>query len=224
MKNLHRRILLSATYRISSEQRNDRAASVDPQNILLWRAEMRRLSAEQLRDAILSVNGSLNPKMGGPSMYPAIPAAVMLGQSRPGKGWLQSSPAEQSRRSVYAFAKRSLSVPLLNAFDAPDTDFSCPVRFATTQPTQALTMLNSEELGRLSAEFAESLRTFHADPESFVRAALTWALARTPDPMEVERGQALIERLCQEHGQPETVARQQFCLMILNLNEFIYVD
>lgn len=224
LKHMHRQILLSATYRMSSQD-NLRAMSVDPQNNLMWRAELRRLSAEQLRDTMLSVNGSLNSAMLGPSIYPTIPAAVMQGQSRPGVGWGHSTPADQNRRSVYVFIKRSLSVPLLNTFDAPDSDFSCPVRFATTQPTQALTMLNSDELSRLSTEFAASIqRNSQGNLEQLVRTALTRALSREPGAKEIERGIELIKTLRSKHQLSEDLAIQQFCLMVLNLNEFIYVD
>ncbi len=103
---------------------------------------MRRLAAEEIRDAILAVNGTLSPKMAGPGVYPEIPVEVLAGQSMPEKGWGQSPPSEQARRSVYIHVKRSLLVPILESFDVAETDRSTPVRFSTTQPTQALAMLN----------------------------------------------------------------------------------
>lgn len=224
LKRIHRQILLSATYRMSSQD-NLHAQSIDPQNNLMWRAELRRLSAEQLRDTILSSNGNLNATMGGTSIYPTIPLAVLQGQSRPGAGWGQSTPADQNRRSVYVFSKRSLSVPLLNTFDAPDSDFSCPVRFTTTQPTQALTMLNSDELSRLSSEFAIfAQRESLGDLSRVVRTAFARSLSREPTVKEIEHGLKLISTLRVEHQLSEELAIQQFCLMVLNLNEFIYVD
>ena len=76
--------------------------------IYLWRLDMRRLTAEEIRDSILAVSGNLNLKMFGPSVYPEIPKEVLAGQSVPGRGWNKSPPEEQNRRSVYIHVKRSL--------------------------------------------------------------------------------------------------------------------
>ncbi|NCY03136.1 MAG: DUF1553 domain-containing protein, partial [Planctomycetia bacterium] len=133
LKHLHRLILLSQAYQATS---TGTAAGLarDPLNDAFWRYDMRRLSAEEIRDAIHVVSGSFNPRMFGPGVYPAIPREVMAGQSQPGKGWGTSSPEEQARRSIYAHVKRSLLTPILADFDLADTDTSCPVRFTTTQP------------------------------------------------------------------------------------------
>ena len=122
--------------------------AADPTNKLYWRFPMRRLTAEEVRDSILAVSGTLNPKAGGPSVFPPIPKEVLAGQSVPGQGWSTSPPAEAARRSVYVHVKRSLLVPIMATHDAADTDFSCPVRYTTTVPTQALGLLNG--LSRLS--------------------------------------------------------------------------
>jgi len=82
MKRMHKQIILSNTYQQSSRAR-DQALAKDPENDLLWRFDMRRLSAEEIRDSILAVNGQLNLKVGGPSVFPVIPKAVLAGQSRP---------------------------------------------------------------------------------------------------------------------------------------------
>ena len=89
--------------------------------------------------------------MYGPSFYPEISPEVLATQSRPGDGWGESSPEEQARRSVYIHVKRSLLTPLLTAFDFPDVDASCEARFMTTQPGQALAMLNGEFAQRAGA-------------------------------------------------------------------------
>ena len=99
-------------------------------------------------------------KMYGPSVYPEIPKEVLAGQSRPGLGWGHSSPEEQSRRSIYVHMKRSLLVPILSVHDQADTDSSCPVRYTTTVPTQALGMLNGEftnETGMLRSPILNSV-------------------------------------------------------------------
>ncbi|MBM3457240.1 MAG: DUF1553 domain-containing protein, partial [Armatimonadetes bacterium] len=223
LKPLHRQILLSRTYRMSSSARKDGLAK-DPENHLWWRFDLRRLGAEEIRDSILQVNGTLNRKRGGPSVFPDIPAEVKAGQSIPGNGWGQSSPAEQARRTVYAFVKRSLILPIVAAFDGPETDFTCPVRFATTQPTQALGMLNSRWIQQQAELFARDLRqTAAAQREEQVRTALLRVLQRTPTAAEIGRGARLIRTLERDGLSPER-ALAQYCAVALNLNEFLYLD
>jgi hypothetical protein len=120
-------------------------------------------------------------------------------------------------------------VPLLAVFDANDVDSSCPVRYATTQPTQSLTMLNSEFLASQAAILARDLeREVSAEPgesdAAFVAAALTRVAQRDPTAGEVERGVAFIERMREEHGLSRELAAMKFCLMAMNLNEFLYLD
>ncbi len=224
LKPLHRRLVLSASYRMSSEM-NEAAYSQDPANDLFWRFDGRRLTAEELRDSMLAVNGSLTrDKMFGPSVYTQIPAEVLAGQSRPGSGWGNSSEEDRNRRSIYIHVKRSLVDPFLEAFDAADTDNSCPVRFVTTQPTQALALLNSEFVNHQAAVFADSLGQDTDKPEQQVRMALSRVLQRKPTKDEVQRGVALIDRLSTEYDLPPREALRNFCLVALNVNEFMYLD
>src|SRR5262249_24545319 len=139
---LHKLIVMSQTYRQASRGRADALAD-DPANDLLWRFDMRRLTAEEIRDSILNVTGTINLGVYGPSVFPEIPKEVLAGQSMPGDGWKTSPPEQQNRRSVYVHQKRSLRLPILESFDAAETDRSTAVRFASTQPTQALGTLNS---------------------------------------------------------------------------------
>ncbi|MFG0334193.1 MAG: DUF1549 and DUF1553 domain-containing protein, partial [Maioricimonas sp. JB049] len=226
IKSMHQLILNSNTYRMSSQARAEPLAA-DPQNDLLWRFDMRRLRAEEIRDSILAVNGSLTlGKMYGPSIYVKIPQAVLAGQSRPGQGWGETPLPDRNRRSVYIHVKRSLPVPILAAFDSADTDFTCPIRFATTQPTQALGMLNSDFLNEQAAAFADFLNRQVPDGtrRTQVQVALQRTLQRKPNADEVQRGVELIERLQTQHQLDDTAALKYFCLMALNLNEFIYLD
>ena len=226
IKAMHRLILHSNTYRMSSQGREEPLAA-DPQNNLLWRFDMRRLRAEEIRDSILAVNGSLTlEKMYGPSIYVKIPEAVLAGQSRPGQGWGETPLPDRNRRSVYIHIKRSLPVPILAAFDSADTDFTCPVRFATTQPTQALGMLNSDFLNEQAAEFAAYLtkQVPDGDRRKQVRLALQRTMHRPATDAETDRGVELIGQLQSEHGLSEEAALKYFCLMALNLNEFVYLD
>jgi len=223
LKKLHRLIMLSSTYRMSSRS-NPKALKADPANDLFWRFDMRRLTAEEIRDTLLAVSGVLNLKMYGPGVYPEIPKEVMAGQSMPGYGWGKSPPEEQNRRSVYIHVKRSLLVPILESFDLAETDRTAPVRFATTQPTQALGMLNSDFLHQQAALFAARLqREAGEDVQKQVRLALSLATSRPPTKEEIERGVRLIEALKKDGASPDT-ARKYFCLMVFNLNEFLYLD
>jgi len=225
IKRLHKLIMLSNTYQMSS-QPNEQALAKDPINNLLWRFDMRRLSAEEIRDSILAVNGGLNlQKMYGPSVYVKIPQEVLAGQSRPGAGWGKSSPEDEARRSIYIHVKRSLVVPMIASFDGADTDASCPVRFVTTQPTQALGMLNSEFVNQQAEVFAKYLRQ-HAGEQlaDQVALGLRRTLQRQPTPTEIERGEKLIATLREKYGMSPEAALKQLCVTFLNLNEFMYLD
>jgi hypothetical protein len=224
LKPIHRMLLLSNAYKMASRA-NPTALAKDPENDLMWRFDMRRLGAEELRDSVLAATGSLNLKMGGPSIYPDIAAEVLAGQSMPGAGWGRSSAEEQCRRSVYIFVKRSLAVPIIASFDGADTDFTCPVRFATTQPTQALGMLNSSWTNEQSRTFAAFLKKKAGDERpAQVKLALWRVLQRAPSPAEIERGVRLIESLERDEKAGPDEALASFCLVALNLNEFIYLD
>ena len=223
LKSLHRQIMLSDTYQMSSRSRPD-ALAADPINDKLWRFDMRRLSAEEVRDSILAATGTLNPKMYGPGVYPEIPKEVMAGQSNPGAGWGKSSPAEQSRRSIYIHAKRSLALPILEGFDAAETDRSAPSRFATTQPTQALAMINGAFLNAQASLLAVRIgREAGPGVEARVAHALRVVTCRPPTDAEIQRGLTLIETLQAGGTSPESALRS-FCLVALNLNEFLYLD
>ncbi|WP_339910687.1 PSD1 and planctomycete cytochrome C domain-containing protein [Symmachiella dynata] len=224
LKPLHKTIMMSAAYQMSS-QGNPQGLSRDPRNDLFWRFDMRRLSAEELRDSIHAVNGRLNLQMYGHGVYPEISAEVLAGQSQPGLGWGKSTPEEQSRRSIYIHVKRSLITPMLASFDFPETDSSCEARFATTQPTQALGMINGDFIHKQAIEFAKRLRNECGDDtQAQIRRALELALAHPADPQEIARGAALIEKLQKQHKLTADQALEYFCLYIYNLNEFTYLD
>jgi len=224
LKPLHRLIMTSDTYRMSSRP-DAGALAKDPANDAFWRFDMRRLTAEEIRDSVLAVSGSLSPKMYGPGVYPEIPAEVMAGQSQPGKGWGKSPPAEANRRSIYVHVKRSLILPMFESFDLGETDRSSPVRFSTTQPTQALATLNGRFFNDQAAALAARLRReAGADPAARVRLALRLTTSRAPAEPEVRRGVALMGRLRASEGAGESEALTAFCLVALNLNEFVFLD
>jgi hypothetical protein len=224
VKPIHKLILTSNAYRQVSLV-SEEAAEKDPNNNLFSRFDLRRLSAEELRDSILAVNGRLNLKMYGPSVYPEISKEVLAGQSVPGKGWETSSPEDQSRRSVYIHVKRSLIVPLLASFDFPEPDTSCEARFVTTQPGQALTLLNGDFSNEQASTFAERVRREAGEKlEDQIKLAFVLALARSPEPAEIERASNLIRDIRARYQLSESEALTYYCLFIFNLNEFVYLD
>jgi mono/diheme cytochrome c family protein len=224
LKPLHRMLMLSNTYKMSSAG-NAAALAKDPENDLMWRFDPRRLQAEEVRDSILAANNSLNLKMGGPSMYPTIPAAVLAGQSRPGEGWGRSSKEEQARRSIYIYSKRSLPAPIIASFDGPETDFTCPVRFSTTQPTQALGMMNSEFVNEQAAVFAAYVRSRAGNVATEqVKVAIQRVTQRPATEAEINRGILLMLDLQSKRKMSAEEALKSLCVVMLNLNEFLYLD
>jgi hypothetical protein len=224
LKRMHKLLLMSSAYRLSS-QANPQALAKDAANNLFWRFNMRRLFAEELRDSVLAVSGQLNLKAGGPSIYPPISKAVLAGQSVPGAGWKQSTPEDAARRSVYVHVKRSLLVPILGDHDAADTDNSCPVRFATTVPTQSLGMLNGDFTNEQAALFAKRLeQQAPGDEAAQVKLGIRLTTGRTPDAKEIGDDRAFLKELRERPGMNSERALAQYCLVLLNANEFVYLD
>ena len=125
--------------------------------------------------------------------------------------------------------KRSLVTPILADFDAADTDVSCPVRFVTTQPTQALGMMNGGFVQAQAKRFAERVRRESGgdgtgDTPARIRRAIAIALSREASDKEVADGVALVDRLAGLEGVGPDRALEIYCLMVLNLNEFAYLD
>jgi len=224
VKEMHRRIMSSSAYRMSSIPSAD-ASVRDAENHLLSRFELRRLGAEELRDAILATNGTLNIQMYGPSIYSMMPREALATSSRPDSVWGRSSEDQVRRRSVYIKIKRSLTTPLLAVFDVADTDQSCPERFITTQPAQALALLNGEFINKQARLFAERLVKDAGDRlEDQIRRGLHLALGREPEEREVLLHASFTNRLQAEQGVSAEDALVDFCLVAYNLNEFIYLD
>ncbi|HEX5054162.1 MAG TPA: DUF1553 domain-containing protein [Planctomycetota bacterium] len=222
-KSMHRLLVTSATYRMASDA-EPKALAADPQNDLFWRFDRRRLTAEEVRDSMFAVAGGLELELGGPSVFPPLPPAVLATASRPDEAWGEATPEQACRRSLYIHVKRSLQEPLLASFDRADTDGSCPVRFATVQPTQALILLN----GEFAQQRAQALATRLAGRARDLRARLELGLqlvtqrpARGPD---LERLLALAADLQRGFGRSEDEALQRCCLVLLNCNEFLFLD
>jgi hypothetical protein len=142
IKRMHRMMLLSATYQQSAKP-SQPALVKDPDNNLFARMNRFRLEGEIIRDSLLAVSGRLNPKMGGPGMFPPVPAEAVQGS----KIWTVSTDSQDHvRRSVYIFARRNLRFPFLENFDLPDSNLSCPKREHSTTAPQALTLLNAGDV------------------------------------------------------------------------------
>ena len=225
MKDMHRLIMSSRAYQMSSTF-SPEGYEKDPGNDLFWRFDLRRLTAEEIRDSILAVNGQLNlDSMFGPSIFPIMPREVLAGQSRPGQNWGNSSDADRRRRSIYIHIKRSLGLPILTTNDSADTDNPCPVRFITTQPTQALGMMNSDFTNRQAKNFADVIREDVGDDQhQQVLRVLERVTQRPATEAEIARGKTLMKSWIEEEGVSPEQALEYFCLLALNLNEFVYID
>ncbi|NNE91830.1 MAG: DUF1553 domain-containing protein [Verrucomicrobiales bacterium] len=212
LKKLHRLILTSRTWQQLSSGRNP---DTDPDNRLLSRQNSRRLEVEAIRDSVLAVSGKLNRKMHGPHTYPSIPPQALEGHSDPEKIWKPLDENEASRRTIYAFVKRSLMLPMLEVLDICDTTQPSPGRRTTTVPTQALTLFNSEFVTRQSGHLATRLRAEagEADAAQQIRLAFRLAVCREPTGEE--------SKVMQEFLKEESL--EELCRVMLNLNEFVYV-
>ena len=224
LKAMHKLIMTSNAYRMSA-QSDPRGVQLDANNDLFWRFDMRRLTAEEIRDTVLYITGKLNIKMGGPSVFPELPKEVLATSSRPRSVWGESPSEEANRRSVYVKVKRSLLVPILNQYDQADTDSSCPVRFSTTVPTQSLTMLNGKFINDQAVAFANRMRwEGGVTVEDRVRFGLRLVLCREPEPAEIQQALTFMQELQQHEGLSAEVALDRFALLALNLNELIFLD
>ena len=215
LKPLHRLILTSATYRQAATRTESDLATgqrIDPENRLHWKRTVQRLDAEQIRDAMLAVSGELDPVIGGPSV-----------------------PTAQPRRTIDTRVIRNSRDALLEAFDAADGTFSTPHRNTTTTATQALLLINGDwtlARARALATRLEHLQPAAINDRSQLDLAYRLALGRQPEPEEIAEAQAFINqraRLPSGHSprsntRSDLAALIDFCHVLLNSNEFLYVD
>ncbi|MFT5523694.1 MAG: mono/diheme cytochrome c family protein [Pirellulaceae bacterium] len=229
VKSLHRLIVTSATYRQSSSA-FDRGAEIDPENLLLWRMNRRRLEAEPLRDALLSMGDNINLQMGGVGVQPRIRPDLLVASQRNKWPSVKTESSEHWRRSVYVYVKRQLQLPLLELFDAPSTTHSCGRRGTSLVPTQALVLLNDEFVRGQARLFADRVETaVGADPQKQAELALWIALSRQPTAERIREGAEFIEQQTKsleagDESDPSLGALQDFCHVLLNLSEFVYID
>ena len=185
------------------------ALATDPENRLLWRMNRLRLEGEVIRDSLLAVSGRLNPKLGGPGVFPPIPAAAIKGA----RGWNVSADSrEHERRSLYIFSKRNLRFPFLEVFDAPDSNLTCPERGRSTTAPQSLTLLNADEVLAASRALTARIERDARVPRERVALAYRLILSRPP----TEREQTVAAQFLAHSPLTE------FCRALFNVNEFVY--
>ncbi len=181
LKALHRLIVNSATYRQSSRVTPELVAR-DPYNRLLARGPRFRVDAEVVRDIALAASGLLEPKVGGPSVFPPAPEFLFQPPASYGpKVWNEAKGPGRYRRALYTFRYRSVPYPMLQTFDAPNGDFACVRRTRSNTPLQALTTLN--EPISLECARALALRTVReggCDAAARLEYAFRRCLSRPP--------------------------------------------
>ena len=215
LKPIHRLIVLSGTYRQSGRSAlAAEYARVDPENRTLWHFARRRLSAEEIRDAMLAASGRLNLKAGGPSvMVPVDPELTRL-LYKPSQWQAAASPTEYDRRSIYLLAKRNLRLPFMETFDAPPMLTSCARRETSTHAPQALELLNGRLSNDLAEAFSHRLETeAGGDPNRVVDRAFRLAIGRLPTPEEKTISLGFLR----------DGTTKEFTLAMFNLNGFLYV-
>jgi uncharacterized small protein (DUF1192 family) len=208
LKKLHKRIMLSATYRQSSRFAPE-AARVDADNRWLWRFTPRRLEGEAVRDAMLAVSGELNPAVGGPSFRPFTVTAINTQFYH----LFDKGTPEFNRRTVYRINVNTGKSPFLDALDCPAPSLTVPKRRPTTTPLQALALMNDSFVQRQAQKLADRLRKQAGDPAEQVRLGYRLALGRPPGAGELEGGLKLVAA----HG------LDSLCWALLNASEFVYV-
>jgi len=232
LKKLHRLIMTSSAYRMNKVLDNDKAAT-DPDNRLFWRFPRRRLEVEAIRDAVLAASGQLNRQLYGPCMYPKIPDDALRSGYDPNKVWKPFNERDASRRTIYAYVKRTLIVPFLETFDFCDTTQSTARRDITTVAPQALELLNGEFIARQSRHFAQRLEQEAGDDRATqIELAYRLALGRSASREEREALSAFVAAETAAFSAMKDVdaatargrALAQMCRVVLNLSEFVYTD
>jgi mono/diheme cytochrome c family protein len=217
LKKLHRSIVLSAVYRQSSNDRAD-AAAVDPGNRLLARQARLRLDAEMIRDSALVAAGLFNPAVGGPSVYPPLPAgANSVTQVK--REWPTAAGPDRYRRGIYTFFQRSAPHPGLVVFDAPDGGATCTRRVRSNNALQALTLLNDEAYVEFAQAFAKRARAEAAADGARLDRMFLLAMARPAAAGESARLTRFLKARRDASG--EEAAWLAVARVVLNLDEFM---
>lgn len=212
-KQLHRLIVTSAAYRQSSEAAQPKAMQGDAENRYLWRQNRRRLEAEAIRDSILAASGKLDLTMGGPSFQDFV---ITHPEHSPHYEYHLADPDDVKlhRRAIYRFIVRSQQQPWMAALDCADPSMLVDKRNQTITPLQALAQLNNQLTVAMAKHFAARMAQQAAEPGQQINTAFRLALQRSPTAEERDALTAYVK----EHGLPNA------CRLLLNLNEFVFVD
>jgi hypothetical protein len=212
LKDLHRLIVLSDTYRQASASRPELEAK-DSGNRFLWRQNRRKLEAEAIRDSVLAASGKLDLTMGGPGWQDFV---IEHPAHSPHYRYDLHDPLDSKtfRRSVYRFIVRSQTQPWMTSLDCADPSMRVDRRNESLSPLQALALLNNGFLLGQSQALAERARSEGSTPEAAAARAFRLALSRAPSAEEA----AELGRYATLHGLSQT------CRILLNLNEFSFVD
>ena len=215
LKAIHRVILNSATYRQSSAHTDEVAERTDPENRLLWRFNRRRLDAAAVRDSVLAVSGRLNTEQFGLPIFPPLPGDISELVKYDSSKWDTQSGTEGRKRSIYIYQQRTLTMPLMQTFDALVCEESRPRRRTSVTPLQALAMYNGDFVNEEAKHFAVRARDF----ENSISDAFEAALGRRPTESEVTKLRKLVDA-AEEPGE----GLERVCRVLFNTNEFLYID
>lgn len=223
LKPIHRLMLTSKAYQLSSRSDDSTGAQLDPENRYLWRMNRTRMDAEGLRDSILAATGQLNRKSGGPGVLldlePEVRSLIFTEQEQVELWPVDEDPSERCRRSIYVYRKRNVHYPMFDAFDAPDALTPCPVRAVSTHSPQALVMFNSGFAQESARAFARFLTGYSSDDRARVNEAFLRCYARKPSREEMRQALKFVSS-----GAGGEMARwSDFALALINSNEFVYV-
>jgi hypothetical protein len=214
IKEMHRLLVLSSAYQMSSEA-SEKAKTADPANRLLQHMPVRRLEAEEIRDGVLTISGSLHENLFGPSIPPFI-SAYQDGRGKPQCGPLDGA----GRRSIYVQVRRNFMTPMFLAFDYPVPISSIGARTVSTVPSQALMMMNNEFIAEQAGKWADLVIAGASEPEQRLQQMYAAAFGRPPDPGEVANIKAF---LSEQRARPEREAWTDVAHVLFNSAEFIYL-
>jgi hypothetical protein len=212
IKAMHRLMMTSDAYQMTSAFEEPAGAEKDPENQYLWRFRIQRLDAEVVRDAILSAGGSINLAMGGPPVFPPLQKGLFTEANH---GIWKDEPDGPGvwRRSVYVYRKRGLTFPMFQVFDLPEQNVTAAARHVSTVPTQALTLLNDEFVLKQAQLFAERVKKEAGDDRE-KQIDLAYRIALTRPPTRAEMLLAL--------DATEGKSLVDLTHVLLNVNEFVY--
>ena len=220
LKEMHRVILLSSSYRMSSRP-SERSSEIDPENKWLQHARVKRLEAEAIRDAVLTVSGSLDRTVGGPGIAPYI-SNYQDGRGKPGGGPLDGA----GRRSIYLQVRRNFIAPMFLAFDYPPPISTIGRRGASTVPSQAFMMMNNEFIGREAEAWAKRLTEERTARRQRIDVMFQTAFGRPPDEGEVHDAEAFLDGQKAEYtsfGGDDPRIWADLAHVLFNSTEFIFL-